>query len=533
MTDRAGGRPQRRSRLTVQGWLAVVLASMGIVVLAGAGAGAVLLQKTNDKSDILTGTIQPARISAYQLQAALVDQETAVRGYAIAAEPQFLAPFAAGRQTEGDIVAELEAGLVDHPDLLADLAAIEGAALTWRTEFAEPLTAAVTPGVPRLVDADSAADGKIAFDTVRALFDRQNTNLLVERQALVSELTTLRRWRDGVLATTIAVFFVTMLLLAVSVRSAVTRPLERLAAACRRTTEEDFDEPIEATGPKDIYGIAIDVENMRQRIVAALSSSQSAHQLVSEQARDLDAQAVELRRSNAELEQFAYVASHDLQEPLRKIASFCQLLKKRYGESLDSRGIQYIDFAVDGATRMQNLINELLTFSRVGRQSSHTPLGLDRTLDTAIGNLADASREARATIIRTPHRLPRLTGDPTLLVMLWQNLLGNAIKFRHPDRDPEIAIDIREGNGMVHISVSDNGIGIDPEFADKVFVIFQRLHTREAYTGTGIGLAMCRKIVEYHGGRIWLDTSYTAGTRLSMTLPIESAATTTSEKVTS
>jgi light-regulated signal transduction histidine kinase (bacteriophytochrome) len=237
----------------------------------------------------------------------------------------------------------------------------------------------------------------------------------------------------------------------------------------------------------------------------------------------LDEQTVELRRSNAELEQFAYVASHDLQEPLRKVASFCQLLEKRYGNELDGRGIEYIAFAVDGAKRMQVLINDLLTFSRVGRlNSTHTDVDLGATLDAALENLATAIDESGAEVTRTGP-LPEVIGDPTLLTMLWQNLIGNAVKFHREGVAPRIVIELGgyggADDGEWLFSVSDNGIGIAEEFTDKVFVIFQRLHGRDEYSGTGIGLALCKKIVEYHGGNIRVDSSYTEGTRFLFTLP--------------
>lgn len=255
---------------------------------------------------------------------------------------------------------------------------------------------------------------------------------------------------------------------------------------------------------------------MRERIVREL---QVAH----EREEQLENQTTELRRSNSELEQFAYVASHDLQEPLRKVASFCQLLEKRYGDKLDERGTQYIAFAVDGAKRMQVLINDLLTFSRVGRVSdAHVRTELDVTLDAALTNISQAVEESGAEITR-PESLPTIVGDPTLMIMLWQNLIGNAIKFRHEDRPVEIRVDCEEivdgDDEFWRFSVQDNGIGIAEEFADKVFVIFQRLHGRDVYTGTGIGLAICRKIVEYHGGEIWLDPQYREGSRFCFTIP--------------
>jgi light-regulated signal transduction histidine kinase (bacteriophytochrome) len=334
----------------------------------------------------------------------------------------------------------------------------------------------------------------------------------------VKELDQVRGWRDRALAGIITIFFLTALVLAISVRGALVRPLSALAASSRRITEGDFEERIVARGPRDVRDMASDVEDMRQRIVEELEASRAAR-------AQLDEQAVDLRRSNAELEQFAYVASHDLQEPLRKVASFCQLLQKRYGDQLDDRGVEYIKYAVDGAKRMQVLINDLLTFSRVGRLSAdHTDVELDEMLDIALSNLDTSIEESGAVIVRPSEPLPQVLGDGTLLTMLWQNLIGNAVKFRKPDSTPRIVIECERGtgdrDGQWLLTVSDNGIGIAEEFSQKVFVIFQRLHGRDAYSGTGIGLALCKKIVEYHGGTIWIDNTYTEGTRFRMTLPV-------------
>ncbi|MDT5160719.1 MAG: hypothetical protein QOC90_1029 [Mycobacterium sp.] len=513
---------RREHKLTVQGWQNLVLAVMGVLVFAGAVTGAVLLNRTDDLSSELIDDIQPARVAAYQLQAALRDQETSLRGYAIAADRQFLEPYNEGQRAEKAAAADVRSRVGHRTDANDDLNAIEQAAARWRATYAEPLIASVEPGAPRVVDNATAERGKAEFDRLRQLFDVQNEHLSEAREAGIDELASMRGWRDGVLAGLIAVFFVTAILLAVLVRSAVTRPLAALAAACRRITEGNFGERIIAQGPKDIRAIAVDVEDMRQRIVDDLDASRSAQEA-------LDEQTVDLRRSNAELEQFAYVASHDLQEPLRKVASFCQLLEKRYGDKLDERGVEYIGFAVDGAKRMQVLINDLLTFSRVGRlNATYADVDLDAALDSAVANLSAAVEESDVEIVRPDEGLPRVHGDPTLLTMVWQNLLGNAMKFHREGVAPRIVIESErrdDGNdGGWTFTVSDNGIGIPAEFADKVFVIFQRLHVRDAYSGTGIGLALCKKIVEHHGGTIWLDTSYTEGTRFRFTLPAESTA---------
>jgi signal transduction histidine kinase len=515
--------PRGTRRLTVQGWQNLLLSVMGVLVLAGTIAGGILMNRTDDVAGQLVGDIQPARVAAYQLQAALRDQETALRGYAIAADRQFLEPYFEGQRAERAAAEDIRSHLGYHRDAINDLDAIERAAANWRTTYADPLIARVTPGVPTVIDNATAERGKTEFDRLRTLFNVQNDNLSAARQAAVDELQSVRAWRDRVLAGSIIAFFVMAIVLAVLVRSAVTRPLATLAAACRRITEGNFGERIVPRGPRDIRGIAADVEDMRQRVVEELESSRAAKEA-------LDEQAVELRRSNAELEQFAYVASHDLQEPLRKVASFCQLLEKRYGDKLDERGTEYIAFAVDGAKRMQVLINDLLTFSRVGRlNATSTEVDLDAALDTALGNVSTLVEETGAEIIRPQAGLPHVHGDPTLLVMVWQNLIGNAVKFRRDGVAPRVVIDCEQrdrGDDDADwvFTVSDNGIGIPQEFADKVFVIFQRLHGRDAYSGTGIGLALCKKIVEHHGGTIWIDTSKTDGTCIRFTLPVHTTA---------
>jgi signal transduction histidine kinase len=511
-----------RPGLTVQGWQNLVLSIMGLMVLAGAVAGAVLVSRTDELSRELSDDIQPARVAAYELQGALRDQETAVRGYVIAANRQFLGPYYDGQRTESAAMQDIRRLVGNRPDLIADLDAIERASAAWRRTYAEPLIASVTPGVPSVVNSNVADTGKAEFDRLRFLFDAQNQDLAVARQDHIRELDHVRHLRDTVLAAMLVVFFTTALLLAVLMRRAVTRPLALLANACRRITEGHFGESIPPRGPKDIRGMAVDVDNMRQRIADELAASESGRKRLAEQAEVLDEQAAGLRRSNAELEQFAYVASHDLQEPLRKVASFCQLLQERYGDKLDARGVEYLRFAVDGAKRMQLLINDLLTFARLGQLSAtHTTLELDSTLDAALVNLTAAIEESNAEVLRS-RRLPSMRGEATLLTLLWQNLIANAVKFRREDCAPRIIIDCQRHSSHRDdewlFSVSDNGIGIAEEFADKVFVIFQRLHGRDAYTGTGIGLALCKKIVEQHGGAIWIDTSYTQGTRFRFTM---------------
>ncbi|MFB7717472.1 CHASE3 domain-containing protein [Nocardia sp. NPDC056100] len=510
----------RTAHMTVQSWFQLVLALMVIVAVAGSGVAGIAIGRTTAVSDRLLTQIQPAATEAYRLQAALANQETGIRGYTIAADPQFLAPYTDGRQDEARSVARLRELLYDRPEQLDDLDAVERAADIWRRDFAEPTRAAVVPGLPRPLDSVAAARGKTAFDDVRARFATQSTHLAAAATQGNQDLMRQRTVRNAALVGMVTAFLLTGLALMMLVRRLIARPLHALRVATERVADGDFGHRIAISGPADLAAVGEAVEGMRRRIVAELESSRVQEATLAELAADLDAQAMELRRSNAELEQFAYVASHDLQEPLRKVASFCQLLEKRYGDQLDDRAKQYIEFAVDGAKRMQVLIQDLLTFSRVGRvDGDSVRTGLDRALDRAVANLASA--EDTGMHLDRPDKLPEITGDPTLLIMLWQNLIGNAIKFQRPGVPPIVRVGCEPEPGEQpgwRFSVADNGIGIAPEFADKVFVIFQRLHSRDEYSGTGIGLALCKKIVEFHGGRIWIDPDYTGGTRFYFTL---------------
>jgi len=228
----------------------------------------------------------------------------------------------------------------------------------------------------------------------------------------------------------------------------------------------------------------------------------------------------ELRRANADLEQFAYSASHDLQEPLRQIAVYSQLLEKKYGPNLEGKALDYLGYCVEGAHRMQMLIHDLLSYSQASKAASHPGdlVDTDLVIENVRKNLATTIEEAGAVLTVSP--LPKVYGDAVPLTHLFQNLVSNAVKYRSA-RVPEITVDAAEDGRFWRFAVRDNGIGIPSEFRTQIFGIFKRLHDRNAYPGTGIGLAICQRVVENHGGRIWVESEEGRGSTFFFTLPME------------
>ncbi|HEU5110565.1 MAG TPA: CHASE3 domain-containing protein, partial [Micromonosporaceae bacterium] len=491
----------------------VVAALLGLAV-----GGTVLAASNRNNLDELVTSINPSRTAAERLLSALVDQETGVRGYALTGDRAYLRPYEEGLAREADLIAELRAVLPDAPALHNDVDAIEVEAEGWRAEVATPIIAAVATQGP-------TAGRELATDAARQRFDRVRDAV----RALQDDLRALRddiaakARRTGdrlvllLLGAAVVVLFAGVAL-TLLLRRMVARPVTELAAQVRKVAGGDFDHEITTSGPPEVARLAADVDAMRRRIAADLAEVREARGQVQWVNDQLRVQAEELTRSNRDLEQFAYVASHDLQEPLRKVASFCQLLQRRYAGQLDERADQYIAFAVDGAQRMQRLINDLLAFSRIGRLTAgFTDVDLN-TLMSDVASQTEAAREyARGQI--TWDRLPVVEGEEPLLTTLFTNLVSNSLKFRRPDVPPRIHISAVRRGADWELAVADNGIGIEREFADKVFVIFQRLHAKDAYPGTGIGLAIVKKIIEYHGGRVWLDPDVVEGTTVRFTLP--------------
>jgi signal transduction histidine kinase len=286
------------------------------------------------------------------------------------------------------------------------------------------------------------------------------------------------------------------LAVAIAVTLTISRPLRRLKASADRIAAGEMVEP-GFTHRRDEIG--------------------SLSRAMTTMVRSLNKQADELKRSNADLEQFAYVASHDLQEPLRMVSGFTGLLKRRYGGKLDADADEYIEFAVSGANRMQSLINDLLGYSRVGREEvAAKAVDTQAALDQALANLQTAIEDRSAMV--SCGQLPMVWANHGMLVRLFQNLISNALKFCKAER-PIVRIQAEARGGDWVFSVADNGIGIDPQYKDRVFLIFQRLHKQSEYPGTGIGLAVCKRIVERNGGRIWLESEPGKGTTFFFTLP--------------
>ncbi|CAJ59326.1 putative two-component sensor protein [Frankia alni ACN14a] len=458
------------------------------------------------RSDIMA----PALLGSAQLVSSLVDQETGMRGYLLQGHEEFLEPYNSGRRDESAQLADLQRRLAERPDLLGKLRTLRERILAWHRDYADPSITAVRDRGPKAATALSPEVGKRRFDAVRAASDDLESALRTKAIKARNNVGAALHFLVLALAIGALVLIVLLAAIARALRVWVTRPIEQVAADARTVASGRLDHVVEPAGPPDMIALAGDVESMRQQLLSELGVARAARIAV-------ETQAEVLQRSNRDLEQFAYVASHDLQEPLRKVASFCQLLERRYGDKLDERGTQYIAFAVDGAKRMQQLINDLLAFSRVGRSTDgFVEIALGDVLGRATTTLSLSIESLQAEV--TADELPVVRGDPVLLTQLLTNLIGNALKFRG-DEIPRVHVSAVERAEDWEFACADNGIGIDPEYAEKIFVIFQRLHGRDVYEGTGIGLALCRKIVEFHGGRIWLDATVEHGTTFRFTLP--------------
>ncbi|WP_367128920.1 ATP-binding protein [Saccharothrix sp. HUAS TT1] len=470
-----------------------------LFIVCGATVGSLGVSMANLTSArwTLLDQILPARNLVRDVDTALINQETGVRGYLLTVNEDFLRPYPNGQQAERqaedaarDLLGEV------RPDLVRGLEELGRLSQEWRTSYAEPLIQRVRQAGASQTTLAEAARGKLLFDRVRDAADELGDELDRAAEDARRNLDEVARQQLWLLYGLGLLLVLIIAGVAVVLYRILIAPLSGLAGDVRQVSSGDYAHAVEAGGPRETVMLGQDVEAMRVRILSDLE---------------------ELRRSNAELEQFAYVASHDLQEPLRKVASFCQLLERRYSGQLDDRGEQYLRFAVDGAKRMQVLINDLLAFSRVGRLSrEQTLVDCDELVAQVLDNYSEVVERTGATVDVAD--LPTVRGEESLLGGVFGNLISNALKF-HGEDPPHVRVDVERTGEFWTFTVADNGIGIDAEYAERIFVIFQRLHHKDDYPGTGIGLAMCRKIIEYHGGTIWLDTSVDTGTTFKFTLP--------------
>ena len=506
-----------------QGWTlrrrVVALLGVVVVLLLGlAAAEAAVAAKNRENIDAVLLKTGPLRVQAQELMSVLLDQETSVRGYAVNGDRRDLEPYQEGVKREQALAASIRDLSADYPDVRRSLDAVEQQTAQWRTQVAEP--------VITTVERDGAAAGQaLITDATRQQFDGIRTSV----NTLQDEILTVRQETADRVNSTSNALVVLLVIAALVVTTAgvvmllsldriLIRPLAALVSQVREVADGDYRHHIEGSGPPEFRRLAEDIDQMRMKIARELDEVREARERIEWVNSQLQKQAEELTRSNRDLEQFAYVASHDLQEPLRKVASFCQLLQRRYAGQLDERADQYIAFAVDGAQRMQRLINDLLAFSRIGRLTTgFTEVDLNKVMGDVAGQTEAALQYADADL--TWGEMPTIRGEEPLLTNLLVNLVSNSVKFRRPDVPPKVHVSARLVDGEWEISCRDNGIGIEPEFADKIFVIFQRLHSKDAYPGTGIGLAIVKKIVEYHGGRVWVDTDADEGTTIRFTLP--------------
>ena len=459
-------------------------------IIAGFGAALVLLicvgilsywsvvQNANERQWVNHTHLVLEKLDA--LSANLIDAETGERGYLLTGEESYLEPYngAAGKVHENS--KDLRELTADNPRQQRALDRLEPVIESRLALLKHAIEIRKQGGLAAGADFVVEGSGKREMDEARMEIAamRQEEDGLLEQRLLAVERTSSRT--RVVIVSGNALAFLLLSLAGVVVQR-------------------------EMGQRKDVE------EKMR-------SLNTDLERRVDERTAELAERMKDLARSNSELQQFAYVASHDLQEPLRMVASFTQLLGRRYKEKLDDDARDFINYAVDGATRMQTLITDLLSYSRVGTQgkpleSTRCDDVLDRVLNH---NLSLAIKESGAVITRDP--LPTVMADPLQLGQLFQNLIANAIKFRGKDR-PSVQIFAERRNGDWEISVCDNGIGISQEHADRIFVIFQRLHTKTEYPGTGIGLAICKKIAERHGGRIWVEPTRGGGSTFRFTIP--------------
>lgn len=389
----------------------------------------------------------------------------------------------------------------------------------------------------KLVETDKKnINGSVSKDPIDSPNPRERrlaTQMLIRSQMIVTDAIRLADMsHDRVIeiqnkASLFIMFFIIAMIMLMGINylvfnRSIIAPIAWLAKETEIIGAGNLDHEANILSDDEIGDLSKAFNTMTQRLKATTVSRNQLLAEIDERNKVENALMIitaQLKHSNDELQQFAYIASHDLQEPLRMVSSYCKLLEKRYKDKLDESGREFISYAVDGANRMHLLIEGLLSYSRVGsRKEEFKETDCELVLKYTKDNLQNSIRETEAEITHDP--LPVVKGDETQLIQLFQNLIFNAIKYRKEGVVPKIHVSCRQENGEFIFSFADNGIGIDPQFSDRIFIIFQRLHTREEYPGTGIGLAVSKKIIERHGGNIWVESEPEKGSTFYFTIPV-------------
>lgn len=458
--------------------------------LTGLGVASVILISINalsywsviehkKASDLVTQSRKRVQILESVLST-LKDAETGQRGYLITGQESYLKPYNIAVNTIAQQIKQLEALTAAFPSQQQQIKRLSPLIIAKLTELKQTIDLRKNRGFDAAVQMVLTHEGQQLMEQIREKFQQ----LQVENNEQFQQRLE-RRQRDSRRVQYIISGGIVLNLLAFYL---VYRAIQQEMIK-RRQAEASLQQLNE------------ELENRVQERTAQLKAANA-----------------NLIRSNQELEQFAYVASHDLQEPLRAVNSYAQLLARKYQGNLDAKADKYINYLVEGATRMQQLINDLLEFSRVGTRGKElVATDCEQVLSQVLQNLKVAIAENNAIV--THDSLPALTGDETQLIQLFQNLLSNAIKFRR-EEPPQVHISVQQRAKEWIFAVQDNGIGMESEYFDRIFTIFQRLHSKSEYPGTGIGLAVCKKIVERHGGRIWVESQLGSGTVFYFTLPI-------------
>jgi signal transduction histidine kinase len=480
-----------------------IAAGYGLILLVMTAIGGLTLIRLQDATEVanrLSREDAPALRAIDDLKVQVANEQIAVNRFLLSSEttprgrelflgPYFrahdviLADLATAARLEGDEGSkELSTMLAQLQDEIQAFEAVSDQEI-----------AAIRSGAP--IETASALDFAHA-DQVRSLDAAIGDNLgqQIRRSAADAQRSASDTTKVVAVASLLGIGVALAVALLLSVN--ISGPLRRLTASANRIAAGELVEPPASNRRDEIGSLSLAVTTM---------------------VRTLNRQTDELKRSNADLEQFAYIASHDLQEPLRMVSGFTGLLQRRYAGKLGADGDEFIGYAIGGVNRMQALINDLLSYSRLGREEvSAKSVDVQVVVEHALANLQTAIEERSALVSSGP--LPTVLADHGMLVRVFQNLIGNALKFCKLDR-PIVRI-AAEARGTEWVfSVADNGIGIDPQYRDRIFLIFQRLHQQAEYPGTGIGLAVVKRIVERNGGRIWLESEPGKGTTFFFTLP--------------